>query len=1094
MLVFIFSANADTYRQIKIFDTTQPTLEKLSGFDIINIKPGDYIELVADDSDFEKLNATGVPFEITIADLSAYYAGRYPVGTTMGGCHTYSETMAALDSLANSYPNLVSPRFSIGESHEGRGLWAIKISDNPNIDEDEPEILIDGLHHARECVTVEVCIEFARRLVQNYDILPEIRNLVDNNEFFILPIVNPDGYEYNRQTNPSGGGMWRKNRRNNGDGTYGVDLNRNYSYFWGYDNGGSSGYTSSETYRGPSPASEPEIQAMMNFITDHDFAWIMNFHSYADLVLWPWGYYDGVTEDDDMFHELFGNYGEDTLGYTVGTPWQTLYSTNGDANDWGYGEQRTKRKTFPMTIEIGGDYDGFWPPLDRIPVLVNENILALINFSHKAYEIYKRRNPPAPAIISPTVAPAGQNFYIHWQTADIDTFNLAQSYRVVEKSGYQRTTQTCESSSPFTNDNFSISTARYHGGTHSLYSGQGDEYRATAILKERLLVNPGDTLKFWTWYSIESNWDYAYVEVSSDGGYAWWPLDGNLSTTSNPNNHNEGYGITGASSGWVEAKYPLANYIGQQIDIRFRYWTDPSVVNEGIYIDDISPYDMFSTETVLTESTIPESLLVGPLNIGTCYFQVAARDGRSDMSPLSRRFAVEVTGETYTLSGNIELSDAPDNLSGSVVSIAGLGLSDSTDMGGNYVIPNVPSGTYSITASHYGYLDSTVADFAVNTDASLNFLLNLAPLTAPVLQSPANNATLDTFRVTFAWQDVVLADNYVFELASDNNFENIVVVDSVVSASSYPSPILYNGAYYWRVTAHNATQYSPQSEIRQLNIAVTLNTPALIAPANNYETDTAYVQFSWNPVPNALDYVLEIATDLAFADISEADSAIASNSFTNQMPFVSGEYYWRVTARGRTLYSNPSAARHITAVIPWNQQPPIPVSPGDGFISPGPYIQFVWQPVDGGDSYLYELATDQDFSALIALDSTLAGTSFQSDSLANGWYWWRVKAYNGQAWTIYSNPWSLMIDYDSTYVDFIPGDCNHDGNVIGSDVTFLVNFFRGIGQPPDPFLAGDTNGDCSVIGSDVTYLVNFFRGIGEPPQRGDCQAIINLNN
>jgi len=102
-------------------------------------------------------------------------------------------------------------------------------------------------------------------LLENYSSDPSIKNIVDNTEMYFIPVVNPDGYIYNQTTNPNGGGLWRKNRRNNGDNTYGVDLNRNYSYNWGYDNTGSSGNTNSDTYRGPSPFSEPESRIMRDF-------------------------------------------------------------------------------------------------------------------------------------------------------------------------------------------------------------------------------------------------------------------------------------------------------------------------------------------------------------------------------------------------------------------------------------------------------------------------------------------------------------------------------------------------------------------------------------------------------------------------------------------------------------------------------------------------------------------------------------------------------------------------------------------------------------------------------------------------------------
>jgi hypothetical protein len=173
-----------------------------------------------------------------------------------------------------------------------------------------------------------------RYLLTNYGSDPVATNLVDNFEIFLSPVVNPDGFEYNRTTNPNGGGMWRKNRRNNGDGSFGVDPNRNYSYFWGYDDNGSSGFTNDETYRGPNPASEPEIMALQMFETQHDFAIVVNYHSYGNLFLYPYGYYDGGYSEEVAYYDSLGAY-PSSLGYSLGTPWELLYNTNGDSNDWG---------------------------------------------------------------------------------------------------------------------------------------------------------------------------------------------------------------------------------------------------------------------------------------------------------------------------------------------------------------------------------------------------------------------------------------------------------------------------------------------------------------------------------------------------------------------------------------------------------------------------------------------------------------------------------------------------------------------------------------------------------------------------------------
>ena len=184
--------------------------------------------------------------------------------------YTYSEMITHLDTIHSLYPGITTAKFSIGTSIEGRTIWAMKVSDNPGTDENEPEVGFDGLTHAREPITVNVLIETIYELCENYGTDPELTFLVDNREIFFIPVLNPDGYVYNEQTYPGGGGMWRKNRHAPVGGCYGVDLNRNYPYQWG--GSGSSPDPCDETYRGATrPAPSPRSRRCMNFVNDREF-------------------------------------------------------------------------------------------------------------------------------------------------------------------------------------------------------------------------------------------------------------------------------------------------------------------------------------------------------------------------------------------------------------------------------------------------------------------------------------------------------------------------------------------------------------------------------------------------------------------------------------------------------------------------------------------------------------------------------------------------------------------------------------------------------------------------------------------------------
>jgi Zinc carboxypeptidase/Secretion system C-terminal sorting domain len=287
---------------------------------------------------------------------------------SMGGYLTFDEYVLELDSLAAMYPALVSPKFSIGTTIEGRNIWALKISDNVATDEAEPEVLIDGLIHAREGVAGMQSMYFIHDLLQKYmQNDPEARFLVNNRELFIIPVINPDGYEYNRSIEPDGGGMWRKNRRDNGDGTMGVDLNRNFGYFWGVSNNGSSPNTASDLYRGTAGFSEPETQAIRNFANQRQFKTVLNHHTFSNLMIRPFAYNEAATCIDEQAFVEYGPVLTEQNGFLYGKASQTVgYNVNGSTDDWMYGEANTKPRIISFTPETGSVDDGFWPPLERI--------------------------------------------------------------------------------------------------------------------------------------------------------------------------------------------------------------------------------------------------------------------------------------------------------------------------------------------------------------------------------------------------------------------------------------------------------------------------------------------------------------------------------------------------------------------------------------------------------------------------------------------------------------------------------------------------------------------------------------------------------
>jgi len=300
---------------------------------------------------------------------------------SLGGFYTFDEVVTELDSMRMLYPNIITEKDSIGQTHEGRAIWMIKISDNPEQDEDEPQLLYTAMHHAREPGSMMTVMYFMYYLLENYGSDPEVTYLVNNREFYFIPVVNPDGYEYNREMEPAGGYLWRKNKRDNdldslfNESFDGVDLNRNYANNWGYDNLGSSPDGRAITYRGPAPFSEPETQAIAELCLEKNFKIALNYHTFGNWLIYPWGYIKSFETPDSNIFRRFANEMTRFNKYIYGTTDQTVkYQVNGNSDDWMYGEQNLKNKIFSMTPEIGNNSDSFWPDPSRIYPQAQENV------------------------------------------------------------------------------------------------------------------------------------------------------------------------------------------------------------------------------------------------------------------------------------------------------------------------------------------------------------------------------------------------------------------------------------------------------------------------------------------------------------------------------------------------------------------------------------------------------------------------------------------------------------------------------------------------------------------------------------------------
>lgn len=317
-----------------------------------------------------------------IISLTIGISGESHAAIDFSNYHSPSQVNTILSDLATAHPGLARVT-TIGTSHNGSPIKALKISDNVATDEtDEGDVLFVAAHHAREWISVEMALYLAEQILTQYSTNPQLQADVDNLEIWIIPVVNPDGFAYT--WSPTGYRFWRKNRRNNGDGTFGVDLNRNWGYEWGLSSG-SSGTTSDDTYRGPAAFSEPEVSALRTFVNGLDnLKTMLTYHSFSELFLRPWGYTTSDAPGEETLRQLalrsinviqavHGHAYTETIGYTAA----------GETTDWFWGEHRISAFT-PELRPASGGLEGFDPPPTEILPSNEENLPAALALIHDA--------------------------------------------------------------------------------------------------------------------------------------------------------------------------------------------------------------------------------------------------------------------------------------------------------------------------------------------------------------------------------------------------------------------------------------------------------------------------------------------------------------------------------------------------------------------------------------------------------------------------------------------------------------------------------------------------------------------------------------
>lgn len=742
LLLISFSDNyaQEKYSLIRINGDPEVLSAALSTYDLHLdhiTRQKDFFEAWLSQTEIEALKSSGVPFQTVVADWGNHYASlpkmtageisksiaytsdayniTHSIYGTMGGYLRWSEVTNKLDSMRLEYPNLISAKFSIGNTVESRQIWTVKVTLNPDAANSRPQVWYHAMIHAREPESMEHMIFYIYWLLENYGIDPVATYILENRELYFTPVLNPDGYVYNETTNPNGGGMWRKNRRNNGS-SYGIDLNRNYGtrQYWNSSNNGSSTTPSSDTYRGTSPFSEPETMAAMNFVNSKNINAIMGSHTYGNYIIKPWAWQDPTpTPDDFKFNQYLADMSA-TNGYRTGTATQTVgYAVRGSADDWYYNDSvHSPHRIIALTPETG---PSFWPPQSEIiplaegmlfsnkymsliggpyvspsamlfskqvyaagesgtfkTIIKNKGVLSAsnVNVSFKSGSYYL--NVPIDnfgysilttfqndsALFGFTVSPAvplnsalraalvitqegdtvfRENKYV---TVGSGNISLADS----AENGFGKWT---------TNLSWATTTTQYYSPTRSFTDSPSGNYgnnqnnSMTLALPLNLSATPVAFLSYWHRYNTEDGYDFCYVEVSQDNGSTWKTVKS----------------YEGIQSSWTYENVDISSLVNSssQCKIRFRLFTDVSVVADGWYVDDIklNTYTELSgaVNTPVSVRLAPQAFrnINGNLNMNDT-FSVSLRSG---ISPFEIYESARGVIDSATLTGIFSFTQVP---------------------------------------------------------------------------------------------------------------------------------------------------------------------------------------------------------------------------------------------------------------------------------------------------------------------------------------------------------------------------------------------------------------------------------------------------
>lgn len=404
-------SSLDGYKVVHVVLQTQADLDAIEalGINILNCSHGvGPLDLLVSPEQLRSLQRRGIAYGVMNTDVAGsiarerlpatnaiaagdpyldYFLAYHPYGDT----GTVGSIMWYLNELVVRYPNLATI-VNMGTTVEGRTIWGLLVTNQATTN--KPGVLYFGAEHAREWITTTIVPFFATHLLENYGLDATITDLVDNVEFYLVPVFNVDGYLYSWISPTTR--LWRKNRRPNGGNSFGVDLNRNWGQGWGGE--GSSGSIASDIYRGPSPFSEIETQSFRDFFISHPNVRAQaDIHSYSQLILWPNGNTAALPPDQGIYAQVgFGMQADvfDAHGelYVAGPTYTTIYPASGVSVDWTYMQRDVL--SFAFECRDTGNF-GFVLPTDQIIPNGEEMVPALLRIANSDWV----RSAPKPTVV-----------------------------------------------------------------------------------------------------------------------------------------------------------------------------------------------------------------------------------------------------------------------------------------------------------------------------------------------------------------------------------------------------------------------------------------------------------------------------------------------------------------------------------------------------------------------------------------------------------------------------------------------------------------------------------------------------------------------